>query len=239
MKENKPHRPFRVLAVDDQPEILNLLQSTLGAEGFDVTVAQDAVSGLRAAYEIHPDLILLDVRMPGVDGFEMCRRLREMTDVPIIFVTAMATIEDTVRGFALGADDYVVKPFRSAELLSRVAACLRRAGRQEAERAELLFASASATLDCDRHELVMEDRTVHLTPKEFEVLRLLVHHAGKVLSTDAILTRVWGPELIGEPHLVKQYVYRLRQKIESDPAAPRYLHTVRGAGYYFDAEDLL
>jgi DNA-binding response OmpR family regulator len=211
----------------------------LTAEGFEVVSAQDALTALRVAYQEHPDAILLDVMMPDIDGFEACRRLREMTDVPIIFVTAKGAIEDIVQGLSLGADDYVVKPFERSELLSRLAACLRRAGERTDDGGDYLFPAESVVLDCDRHELVIGNRTVYLTPKEFEVLRLLVRHAGKVLSTDAILTRVWGPDWIGEPDLVKQYVYRLRRKIESDPGDPRYLHTVRGGGYYFDAEDLL
>ena len=195
--------------------------------------------GLRTAYQTHPDAILLDVMMPDVDGFEVCRRLREMTDVPIIFVTAKGLIEDVVRGLRLGADDYVVKPFECSELVSRVMACLRRAGERSEDKSDFLFPAASVVLDCSRHEMVIGDRTVYLAPKEFEVLRLLVRYAGKVLSADAILNSVWGPEWIGEKDLVKQYVYRVRQKIESDPSAPEYIHTVRGEGYYFDAHDLL
>ena len=232
-------RKFRVLVVDDQLDMLAVIKAVLTAKGFEVVTAQDALSGLRAAYQTHPDAILLDVMMPNVDGFEACRRLREMTDVPIIFVTAKGTIEDIVKGLSLGADDYLVKPFERSELVSRLTACLRRAGERTDEGGDFIFPAASIMLDCDRHELVIGQQTVYLTPKEFEVLRLLVRHAGKVLSTDAILTRVWGPEWIGEPDLVKQYIYRLRRKIEHDPRAPRYLHTVRGGGYYFDAEDLL
>jgi DNA-binding response OmpR family regulator len=228
---------FRVLAIDDELQALKLLQVVLGAEGFDVIVAQDALSGLRAAYQAHPDIILLDVMMPNVDGFEVCRRLREMTDVPIIFITAKGTIEDIVQGFYVGADDYVVKPFDSTELISRLKACLRRATERTGKGDEVLFPTDSVMLDCGRRELVIGNRTVTLTPKEYEVLRLLMRHPGKVFTTDAILTRVWGAEQIGELHLVKQYVYRLRQKIEQDPKAPRFLHTVRGGGYYFDAQE--
>jgi len=216
-----------------------MLKMILSAEGFEVLTAQDASSGLRMAYQSRPDVVLLDVVMPEIDGFELCRRLREMTDVPIIFVTARGTIEDIVRGFSLGADDYVVKPFDRPELVSRLWACLRRASEREDREQEILFPAASVMLNCDRHELVVGNRTVYLTPKEFEVLRLLIRHAGRVLSPDAILARVWGPERVGEPDLVKQYIYRLRRKIEPDPSSPRYLHTVRGSGYYFDAEDLL
>ena len=228
---------FRVLAIDDEPQALQLLRVVLDAEGFDVVVAQDPVGGLRTAYQSRPDIILLDVMMPNVDGFEVCRRLREMTDVPIIFITARGTIEDIVKGFYVGADDYVVKPFDSAELISRVKATLRRASERDGRGAEVLFPSDSVMLDCGRRELVVADQTVHLTPKEYEVLRLLMRHPGKVFSTNAILTRVWGAEQIGELHLVKQYIYRLRQKIEKDPTSPQFLHTVRGGGYYFDALD--
>jgi DNA-binding response OmpR family regulator len=232
-------RRFRVLVIDDEPDALELIRVMLTTEGFDVSVAQDALSGLRTAYQVHPDAILLDVMMPNVDGFEVCQRLREMTDVPIIFVTAKGTMDDIVHGFTLGADDYVVKPFDSSELVSRLTACLRRVSEQDDEDIELLFPAASVMLDCGRHELVIGSKTIYLTPKEFEVLRFLIRHAGKVLSTDAILSRVWGPEWIGEPDLVKQYIYKLRQKIEPDPSSPTYIHTIRGGGYYFDADDLL
>lgn len=230
---------FRVLAVDDEPDVLRMLRVILGGEGFEVFTAEDALSGLRTAYQVDPDVILLDVVMPDVDGFEVCRRLREMTDVPIIFVTARGTIEDIVQGFRLGGDDYVVKPFDRDELVSRVLACLRRSAERGDRGGEVLFPAASVMLDAGRHELVIGNRTAYLTPKEFEVLRLLIRHAGRVLSPDAILVRVWGPEYVGEPDLVKQYIYRLRRKIEPDPSSPRYLRTVRGSGYYFDAEDLL
>lgn len=232
-------RRLRVLTVDDDPDALELLRLTLESAGFDVVVAQDALAGLRAAYQYHPDAVILDVMMPGTDGFEVCRRLREMTDVPVIFVTARSTIEDIVKGLQIGADDYVVKPFQPSELIGRLMACLRRSSYRQEDKASILVSGASVLLDCGRHELVIGERTIYLTPKEFEVLRLLIRHPGKVLSNDAILSQVWGPEWIGEPDMVKQYIYRLRQKIESDPSEPRYLHTVRGEGYYFDSEELL
>jgi DNA-binding response OmpR family regulator len=232
-------RRIRVLVVDDQPQMLNMLRVLLTREGFDVVEAQDALSGLRGAYQAHPDAILLDVMMPKLNGFEVCRRLREVTDAPIIFVTAKGAIEDVVEGFAAGGDDYLVKPFDRSELLSRLRACLRRAAERTEGKNEILFPAASIMLDCGRHELMVENRSVYLTPTEFEVLRLLMRHAGKVLSANAILARVWGPDRIGDPDLVKQYIYQLRQKIEPDPDSPQYIHTVRGEGYYFDTNDLL
>lgn len=229
---------FTILAIDDQPGQLEVLRLMLTAEGFDAVVAQDGLAGLRVAYKAQPDAILLDVMMPNMDGFEVCRRLREMTEAPIIFLTAKGTLEDIVKGLSLGADDYLVKPFDRSELIGRLMACLRRAKEKTHDGSDLIFAADSIMLDCGRHELVIGKRVVYLTPKEFEVLRLLIRHVGKVLSTNAILARVWGSERVGEPDLVKQCIYRLRQKIELDPQTPRYLHTVWGEGYYFDTGDL-
>ena len=227
-------RKLRVLVVDDQLEMLEMLKLILTAAGFEVIPAMDGPAGLRCAYQHHPDAILLDVMMPGMDGFEVCRRMRDLTEVPIIFVTAKANIEDIVAGFAAGADDYLVKPFHQVELVTRLTAAMRRSVERSGEKEQVIFPSPSMMLDCDRHELEIGGRKVYLTPIEFKVLRLLMQHAGRVLSADAILTRVWGPEYIGEPDLVKQYIYRLRRKIEPDPDAPRYIHTVRGEGYYFE-----
>jgi len=230
---------FTVLAIDDQPGQLEMLKLMLDAEGFNTVVAQDGLSGLRTAYQIQPDAILLDVMMPNMDGFEVCRRLREMTDVPIIFLTAKGMLEDIVRGLSLGADDYLVKPFDRPELVGRLRACLRRAKERTDKASDLIFATDSIMLNCGRHELVIGERVVYLTPKEFEVLRLLIRHVGKVINTNAILARVWGAERVGEPDLVKQCIYRLRQKIEPEPQSPRYLHTVWGEGYYFDTGEFL
>jgi DNA-binding response OmpR family regulator len=233
-------RQFRVLIIDDEPEILEMLEILLVAEGFEVVTAQDALSGLRAAYQAHPDAILLDVMMPTMDGFEACRRLREMTEVPILFLTGKAKgTDDVVHGFGLGADDYLTKPFDRSELVSRLTARLRRAGDHIENEVEYISPTGSVILNCSRHELVIGDRSIYLGPKEFEVVRLLIRHTGKVISRNAILAQVWGPERVGEPDLVKQYIYRLRQKIEIDPTAPQFIHSVRGEGYYFDVGDLL
>jgi DNA-binding response OmpR family regulator len=222
-----------VLVIDDQAEARKMLGHMLNAEGFEVVTAEDAVAGLRAAYETHPDAILLDVMMPHVDGYDACRRLREVTDVPIIFLTALSGIDDVVQGFSVGADDYVVKPFARSELMSRLRTCLKRASASGERKGDLLFSGTEVMLDCTRHEAVIGDSAVYLTPKEFELLRLLMRHAGKVLGTDAILAQVWGPERLGERNLVKQFIYRLRKKLEPDPSSPRYIFTDRGWGYYF------
>lgn len=224
---------FRVLAIDDEPDMLSLLEALLSRRGFDVVVAPDGRAGLRAAYRTRPDAILLDLMMPGMDGFDVCRRLKQMTDAPIVFVTALDDLNRVTEGFALGAYDYVVKPFRPAELVSRLKACLRRPRLADGKETRMLFAGDSIVLDCNRQELVIDGCSVNLTPKEFEIVKLLIRHAGTVLSTDAILTRVWGPDRIGDQDLVKHYIYQLRKKIEPEPESPRYLHTIRNRGYYF------
>jgi len=225
-----------VLVIDDDIDILRMLKLALTTNGFETTLAASGLDGLRRAYEIHPDAIILDVMMPMHDGFETCRRLREMTDVPIIFLTAKGTVDDIVRGLALGADDYVIKPFNKKELISRLVACLRRAANKEESPDILVFTQGAFVLDRSRRHAVVNGEIVHLTPTEFEVLDYLVRHVGRVLSRDAILTRVWGPEYLGETELVKQFIYRLRQKIEADPRNPRFIHTVPGTGYFFEAE---
>jgi DNA-binding response OmpR family regulator len=227
---------LRILVIEDDPDVSELLQLTLEAEEFEAITANDVTSGLRAAYQQHPDAIILDVMLPAVDGFEGCRRLREMTSVPILFLTGKATTtDDVVRGLALGADDYMTKPFSRAELISRLKAALRRSADTPAGEVTRLFPTPNVVLDCDRHELTIDDRTIYLCPLEFRVLEMLVRHAGRVLGHDAILAQVWGPERIGESFLVRQYIYQLRQKVEVDPTAPKYIHAVRGEGYYFEA----
>ena len=226
-----------VLIIDDERDALKMLRLLLEGEGYKVVLADGAESGLHAAYRAHPDAILLDVMMPGMDGFEVCRRLREMSKVPIVFVTAKGTIENVIQGFSAGGDDYIVKPYDFSELLCRLRVALRRGNEQKETTPDVLFSDNSVVLHLDRHELVINDRVVHLTPKEFEVLRLLIRHAGKVLSHDAILSQIWGFERRGDLDLIKQYVYRLRQKIERDPESPSYIHTVWGEGYYFNLEE--
>ncbi len=226
-----------ILVIDDDVDILRMLKLALTGNSFDVTMAASGLDGLRRAYEIHPDAIILDVMMPMHDGFEICRRLREMTEVPIIFLTARGTVDDIVRGLALGADDYVTKPFNEKELISRLVASLRRAANKDETPDILVFTHGAFVLDRSRRHAVVGGEIVHLTPTEFEVLDYLVRHAGKVLSRDAILARVWGPEYLGETELVKQFIYRLRQKIETDPRKPRFIHTVPSTGYFFEAAD--
>lgn len=224
-----------ILVVDDQAETRNMLRIGLKAEGFNVILAEDAASGLKAAYNHHPDAVLLDIMMPEVDGYEMCRRLREMTDIPVLFLTAKNNVEDKIQGLALGADDYIVKPFNFAELKYRLLRCIHRTPGANTRKMEMLFVSETVILDCDRRELTVNEHRISLTPKEFEILRYLASHPGKVLTTDAILVNVWGTEHIGEPDLVKQYIYRLRRKLAAAGTAVS-LQTVWGSGYCLEIE---
>jgi DNA-binding response OmpR family regulator len=228
---------IRVLVIEDEYKTLELLALRLQEDGFEVLKATSGTVGLKIAYESHPDAIILDVMMPGMDGFEVCRRLRDMTDAVILFGTARGQIEDIVHGLQLGADDYIVKPYAYQELRARLTACLRR--RHTAEKPAPVLGASGAVFwltDPSRREVFIDGRIVQLTPKEFELFRYLAKNQGKVLSTDAILANVWGPEYAGERSLVKQYIYRLRCKLEPDSSEPRCIFTLRGSGYMFEGD---
>ncbi len=229
-------RRFRILIVDDDPDVTDILDMMLSKHGFDTIKVTSGSAGLRAAYQHHPDAILLDIMMPQMNGIEVCERLRDMTDVPIIFVTAKTGSEDLRKGFCAGGDDYITKPLNTHEVLYRLRACLRRTQKHDAEFDNILFPFDNVMLDGNRHELVVNDQAIHLAPKEFAILHLLMRYTGKVLPPDMILLNVWGSERVGDPNLVKQYIYRLRQKIEATPNVPQLIHTVWGEGYYFDIE---
>lgn len=224
----------RILVIEDEVDVRVLLEHILEKHDYEVLTASDALSGLRLAFQQHPDAVIVDVMLGEIDGFEACRRLREMTDTPILFLTGQRTSSaDIVKGLELGADDYMTKPFDAAELVTRLRVCLRRTGKPERGDSQYLFPAPTIVLDCGRHELIIDGQTVYLSPSEFEVLELLVRHANHTLSPNAILAQVWGPERVGDSGLVKQYIYQLRQKIEPDPSKPTYIQTIRGEGYYF------
>ncbi|HLF37054.1 MAG TPA: response regulator transcription factor [Anaerolineales bacterium] len=231
--------PTRVLVIDDDVTLANLLCMLLEKDGFGAIAATSGAEGLRLARQENPDGIILDVMMPGIHGYEVCRRLRKITDAAIVFVSVKGTTEDIVRGLHLGADDYVVKPYTYEELSSRLLACLRR--RNAGSLPPVYRASREVMLvtDPDRRLVFINNHETQLTPTEFQVLKYLLKNQGKVLSTDAILANAWGPEYIGERELVKQFIYRLRAKLEQDPSTPKYIQTVRGAGYVFEANGLL
>lgn len=216
----------RILVVDDDKNITSLLKRALSYEGYDVDIAYSGPAGLSAARELHPDVIILDIMLPGIDGLEVCQRLRANGDVPILMLTAKDEIADRVKGLDCGADDYLVKPFALEELLARVRAMIRR---RETESSNVL-SYADLCLDLATREAFRGDRVVELTTKEFELLAFFLKHPRQVLTRDVILQRVWGFDFDGESHVLEVYVGYLRQKLEAGGES-RLIHTVRHAGY--------
>lgn len=223
----------RILVVDDDQDLLKLVATGLREEGYTVLTAADAHQALKLAYQEHPDLVILDIMLPGMDGIEVCRRLRELTDVPIIMLTAMSREQDVVRGLAAGADDYVTKPFGMAELLARVQACLRRKAGAPDER-KTTITVGDMTIDLARHKVIVRGEPVDLTPTEFRLLSYLARHKGYVIHHERLLTEVWGPEYRDQLDYLRLYISYLRRKIEKDPSNPEIIKTERGVGYYLD-----
>jgi len=221
-----------VLVVDDEPKLLNLVREVLASTGYSVRTAQSGVEVLDAVAEHLPDLVLLDVVLRGpMDGYQVARRLREFSQVPIILVTARGREQDVLTGFASGADDYLCKPFSSRELLVRVRAVLRRSAQQGNAKAESILDCGGIRIDPARRMVSVEGREVRLTPTEYQLLLELARHAGEVVLHEQLLTAVWGPEYAGDLDYLRAYVRYLRQKLEDDPSAPRRILTCPGLGY--------
>ncbi|WP_437939036.1 response regulator transcription factor [Sorangium sp. So ce341] len=221
-----------VLVVEDDPTLRLGLQKTLRSAGFRVEVAKTGAEGLSMALAARPDLVLLDVMLPGLNGFEICEELRRHdADLPILMVTAKGEEQDKVRGLRLGADDYIVKPFGVSELLARVDAALRRRRLGEAERAVVRF--AEVVIDFRAHRAERRGAPVELTALEMKLLRFFVEREGALLPRQRILDAVWGADYFGTDRTVDNFINRLRAKLEPDPRSPRHLVTVRGAGYRF------
>lgn len=219
------------MVVDDEPHIIELLKFNLEREGFKVLTAADGLDGLAKVREDLPDLIILDIMLPGLDGLEVLKRLRarpETANIPIIFLSARGEEVDRVLGLEMGADDYIAKPFSIRELVARVKARLRRP-RPEPE----VIAAGPVVLKPEQHEVLVNGERRDLTPKEFELLRHLVMNAGKVLRREYLLDRVWGYDSCADTRTVDVHIRYLRQKIEPDPSRPVYIETVRGVGYRF------
>jgi two-component system KDP operon response regulator KdpE len=218
----------RILVVDDERSIRRFLVTALGAQGFDVAEAADGQEALRRAVEFRPDLVLLDLGLPDLDGIEVTRRLREWSAVPVIVVSVREDESDKVAALDEGADDYLTKPFGAGELAARVRAALRRAA---SPAAEPVLSCGDLSLDVARREVRVDGREVTLTPTEFDLLKALLQHAGKVLTHRQLLSRVWGPGYEHETHLLRVNVSNLRRKIEPEPGRPRRLVTEPGVGY--------
>jgi len=223
----------KILLVEDENNVRETLALNLRAEGYDVVTAADGRTGLEAAREQAPDLVLLDLMLPELDGLSLCRMLRRDSDVPIIMLTARGTEIDKIAGLETGADDYVVKPFSLGELLARVRANLRRSS-SESRAAAARLTSRGLTMDLLARRVSLDSAEVKLTNREFDLLAELMRNRGAVLSRDLLLTRVWGYDYAGDSHTVDVHIRWLREKIEADASSPTRITTVRGVGYRFE-----
>jgi DNA-binding response OmpR family regulator len=233
-------KPY-ILAVDDDPQLLRLVTKNLQLDGYDVEAASDGQQALDQIESTKFDLVILDVMMPKLDGFAVCERVREFSNVPIIIVTALGQDNDKIRGLDLGADDYLTKPFSVAELLARVRAVMRRsvlAASHDGQNLRPMTTLGELAIDFAQHRVALADKEVELTPIEYRLLAYLAQNAGRVVTQDLLLEHVWGEEYAGESHLLQVNMNRLRRKIEVDPANPRYLLTKTGVGYLLASQPL-
>ena len=232
-----PVKKTTILTADDDPQLLRLVARNLELEGYDVLVASDGQQALEQIEQKAPDLVLLDVMMPRMDGFTVCHRVREFSAVPIIIVTARGQDQDKVRGLDLGADDYLTKPFSVDELLARVRAVLRRTQFLPHEPTHTMRTIiGDLSIDYMQHLVTMAGREVMLTPIEYSMLAYLAQNAGRVVTQDLLLEHVWGVEYSGESHMLQVNINRLRHKLEPDPTHPRYILTKVGIGYLLAAQ---
>jgi two-component system KDP operon response regulator KdpE len=226
----------KILVVDDEPAQLRLASQVLSSNDYEVLQANSGQEALRIIFEQRPDLVLLDVMMPGIDGWQTCSCIREITDVPVIMLTGKRNTEDDiVRGLESGADEYLTKPLGNRELLARVRSALRRAEQPSYldEKKRTVFSDDYLIVDVDERKVSINGERLKLTPREFRLLALLVENAGHVLSHQQVLENVWGWEYIDDVDYVRIYISHLRQKIEPDTSQPRYILTEPGVGYYF------
>jgi two-component system KDP operon response regulator KdpE len=221
-----------ILVVDDEPRMTRFIRMNLDLEGYKVIEAHDGLEALEKVRKHLPDLVILDVRMPKMDGFETLREIREFSDVPVIMLTVQDEEEDKVRGLDLGADDYVTKPFGTRELVSRIKAVLRRTKDMKSED-PILRIDERLSIDLNRHDAIVEGERINLPPTEFRLLYHLIENAGWVVPHETLLTKVWGYEYRDEMQYLRLYIRYLREKIEPDPSNPRYILTEVGVGYRF------
>jgi two-component system response regulator RegX3 len=223
----------KILVVEDEASFSEALAYVLGKEGFEVTVADTGDGAIAAFDKGGADLVLLDLMLPGLSGTEVCKQLRSRSDVPIIMLTAKDTEVDNVVGLELGADDYVTKPYSKAELIARIRAVLRRQG-DTSNTTEGVITAGPVRIDVERHQVNINDQLVSLPLKEFELLEFLVRNSGRVLTRSQLIDRVWGSDYFGDTKTLDVHVKRLRAKIETDPANPVFIQTIRGLGYKFE-----
>lgn len=228
----------KILIIEDEQPIVDILKFNLSKEGYDTLEAGDGAYGLELALSEEPDLVLLDVMLPLMDGFEVCRKIRERSAVPIIMLTAREEEVDKVLGLELGADDYMTKPFSMRELTARVKANLRRTAIDSSPKSDssesTTITSGDLTINVERYEVSKKDTVIDITLREFELLKFLATQPDKIFTREKLLENVWGYEYYGDVRTVDVTVRRLREKIEDDPSIPKYIITKRGVGYYFN-----
>jgi len=230
----------KILVVDDEPAFVSLVEQVLTHKGYEVLKASNGQEALRLFFDHRPDVVLLDVVMPKMNGWQTCRRIRDISDAPIIMLTGkQKTQEDIVRGLDYGADDFLIKPLGNKELVARVRAVLRRAESPPTldARKKVTYSDDFLTMDVAERKVTVNGQRVKLTPTEFRLLMFLVENAGRILTHKQLLERVWGWEYVDDLDHVRIYIWHLRQKIEPDPAQPRYIMTEPGVGYYFQKAD--
>lgn len=226
-------RSTKLLIIDDDVTLVNALKLYLSKGGYEVLTATNGQEGLQTLYNQRPDLVVLDLMMPKMDGWQVCQRIRELSDVPIIMLTARDQEADRVQGLKMGADDYIPKPFSLKELEARLEAVLRRTRLPPPTPGRVIYEDSLLSIDSERWKVRLNNELVDLTPTELRLLLVLAENAGRVLTHQQLLEQVWGPEYVDETDYTKLFIWRLRQKIEPDPSKPRYIETERGLGYRF------
>ncbi len=230
---NSESSKYKILVVDDEKRMVRFIQLNLEQDGYQVITAYNGSEALEQVRTQLPDLILLDIMMPDINGFEVLKRIREVNTVPVIMLTAKGEEDDRIQGLELGADDYITKPFSPREMVSRIRAVLRRTRSFKEDQVDLIKVDDRLTIDFSRREVWVEGKKVDLRPTEYRLLYHLVKNAGWVNTHEQLLSKVWGFEYQDEPHYVRLYVNYLRKKLEKDPSNPQYILTERGVGYRF------
>jgi two-component system KDP operon response regulator KdpE len=223
---------IQILLIDDDANLTDLLTAYLVERGYEVAVAHNGAEGLRLVHACQPTLVVLDVSMPVRNGWFVLERIRELSDVPVLMVTAHSEEESVLRGFALGADDYIAKPFSFAQLAARIAAVLNRVQRSESQSSVQIY--GDLTIDLTDKRVWLGKNLVHLTPTEFKLLAVLVRQAGRIVTQEELVRQAWGEQYLSDIGYVRRYVWHLRKKIEQDPENPQYIHNDRGYGYRFE-----
>jgi two-component system KDP operon response regulator KdpE len=223
----------KVLQIDDDIEFSKLTKMWLQNAGYEVSSAVDGVDGLRRVFSSRPNLVLLDAVIPKMDGWEVCRRIREMCDIPVVMVTVRGQKDDRLRGFVLGADDYITKPVDFPELIARIQAILKRTAQDNQDNEQSSFHDGEIEVEWRGRQVWVRGKQVKLSPLEFRILACLIKNRGWIVTHEQILEKAWGPNYIGDKSFVKLYVRYLRKKIEADPHNPQLIMTERGVGYYF------